>query len=72
MTPKEKALELWLKFRNELDFALDFDICRTYSRRVAILAVDEILKAVNDPDETFLCKDGVDYWSQVKQEIQNL
>ena len=72
MTPKEKAFELWLKFRNELDFALDFDICRTYSRRVAILAVDEILKALNDPDETFLCKDGVDYWSQVKQEIQNL
>ena len=72
MTPKEKAFELWLKFRNELDFALDFDICRTYSRRVAILAVDEILQAL-PPFEyglEFVAK--IDFWTEVKQEIQKL
>lgn len=67
MTPKEKAFELWLKFRNELDFALDFDICRTYSRRVAILAINEILEITkHESPSTYV------YYMEVKQEIEKL
>ena len=75
MTPKEKAQELYVKFRNELDFALDFDICRTYSRRIAILAVDEILEALGYKslsDSPYTTLEARQYYVQVKQEIENL
>ena len=72
MTPKEKAFELWLKFRNELDFALDFDICRTYSRRIAILAVDEIIKALPPFRYGLEFVAKIEFWNEVKQEIQKL
>lgn len=72
MTPKEKAFDLWLKFRNELDFALDFDICRIYSRRVALIAVDEILGDIEDSILHPQNKEAIEYWDKVKQEIQKL
>jgi hypothetical protein len=72
MTPKEKAKQLVEKFTNlyegiNLGFAK-----KHWAKQSALIAVDEILKAVNDPDDTFLSKDGVDYWEEVKQEIENL
>jgi hypothetical protein len=69
MTPKEKAVELFDKFNNP-------DITHYpyvhNAQQCALIAVDEIIKAVNDPDDTFLSKDGVDYWEEVKQEIEKL
>ena len=62
MTPKEKAKELKYKMEN-------FTI---YPKRCALIAVDEILKAVDNPDETYLMKHSVNYWTEVKQEIQKL
>ena len=83
MTPKEKAIELFDKyyrlFNNFPNYQYVIENLNTIqdeklyiTKQCALIAVDEILKAVNNPDETFLCKDGVDYWSQVKQEIENL
>ena len=65
MTPKEKAIQLI-----EL-FTFSCRECDN-SKISALIAVDEILKAVNNPDETYLMKHSVEYWSQVKQEIENL
>jgi hypothetical protein len=42
------------------------------SKQCALIAVDEILKAVNNPDETYLMKHSVNYWTEVKQEIEKL
>jgi len=71
MTPKEKAQELIDKMKRPLndDYVVDYN---PYYKECALIAVDEILKAVNDPDETFLSKDGIDYWQEVKKEIEKL
>ena len=64
MTPKEKAIELFDKFNNP---------DKTYypyvhnAQQCALIAVDEILSVIwiNLDDE-------VDYWAEVKQEIEKL
>jgi hypothetical protein len=66
MTPKEKAKELYFKMHSQKQ------IVSKEAKQCALIAVDEIIKAVNDPDDTFLSKDGVDYWEEVKQEIKAL
>jgi hypothetical protein len=68
MTPKEKATDLIDSYYVLLDGFVTFEKVQ----QCALIAVDEILKAVNDPDDTFLSKDGVDYWEEVKQEIEAL
>ena len=68
MTPKEKATELTCKYFNLIFLDLDYD----QAQQCALIAVDEILKAVDNPDETYLMKHSVNYWTEVKQEIQNL
>ena len=71
MTPKEKAEQLLDKMStNNGD---EHHHCTYYvAKQCALIAVDEILKAVDNPDETYLMKHSVEYWSQVKQEIENL
>jgi hypothetical protein len=68
MTPKEKALEIIEDFTfncRECDY-------EAKAKQCALIAVDEILKAVDNPDEKYLMKHIVEYWRQVKQEIENL
>ena len=74
MTPKEKARELVDKFKigDVVTEKLQVVNINIYSKLFALRAVDEILKAVDNPDETYLMKHSVEYWSQVKQEIENL
>jgi hypothetical protein len=75
MTPKEKAFELAHKFRLidiRTSETTTMMISMADAKQCALIAVDEIIKAVNDPDDTFLSKDGVDYWQEVKQEIEKL
>ena len=67
MTPKAKAIELYNKYMQ-----MPFPTHTDRAKRCALIAVDEILKAVDNPDETYLMKHSVEYWSQVKQEIENL
>jgi len=68
MTPKEKAQELVNKFaklpeEGTLMWYLSFEI----AKKCALIAVDEILSVIwiNLDDE-------VDYWAEVKQEIEKL
>ena len=67
MTPKEKAQELAMKFDKygETDNA----------KQCALIAVDEIIKALNDDiyiqGETDI-DSHIEYWQEVKQEIQAL
>jgi len=65
MTPKEKAKEL-----EEL-FTFNCRECDN-SKISALIAVDEILKAVDNPDETYLIKHSVNYWIEVKKQIEAL
>jgi hypothetical protein len=64
MTPKQKALELVEQFSSVLmhdEFYEDSIMC-------ALVAVDEILKN----DTIFLYVHHLDFWNEVKHEINNL
>jgi hypothetical protein len=64
MTPKEKAIELVLKFEDYTDCADE----RGFAIRCALIAVDEILKICVDS----LGLTDLDYWQDVKEEIDAL
>ena len=70
MTPKEKAIELFDKFNNP--DRTNYPYYSHNAQQCALIAVDEILKAVDNPDEKYLMKHSLEYWNQVKQEIENL
>jgi len=71
MTPKQKAEELFDKMcMNDGD---EFHHCTHYvAKQCSLIAVGEIIKAIDNPDETYLMKDDVNYWEEVKSEINNL
>ena len=67
MTPKEKAQELYDLLRYEIsqnDTRLDVFGINFISKQCALITVDEILQ------ECLQLK--VEYWEQVKKEIENL
>jgi len=69
MTPKEKAKELHRKFYLLNGESDSWDI----AKQCALIAVDEIIKANphSNPFNTEVCS-TMEYWQQVKQEIENL
>ena len=70
MTPKEKAKELVDKFINidsDSEMFDGFKMTLFYSQRCALIAVNEILKAVIS-----IADKKYDYWQEVKQEIEKL
>ncbi len=70
MTPKEKAEQLFNKFiiiddlSDSTGNSLYFN---AHAKQCAIVAVDEILSVI-----WINLNDDVDYWAEVKQEIENL
>ena len=82
MTPKEKAEELTLEFRFRIDEYFqpkEWDMVdyhniqlKKAAKDCATYAADEVLKRVNHPDEAYLMKHSVNYWTEVKQEIEKL
>ena len=73
MTPKQKAIELITRFQHPLSEESNTDCLHIeVAKEFALIAVDEILKAVDNPDETYLMKHSVNYWTEVKQEIEKL
>ena len=68
MTPKEKALELVDYFEKAM---MDADMYGDYSeatKKCALIAVDEILEVI----QNLYFMGTVDYWQEVKQEIEKL
>ena len=63
MTPKEKATELTCKYFNLIFLDLDYD----QAQQCALIAVDEIIK-----DKKMFNQISVEYWEDVKQEIEKL
>ena len=74
MTPKEKAQDLYYKYFSMIKIESPIDRVSSipYVKQCALITVDEILKAnpyevsKTDMDST------IDYWMEVKQEIENL
>jgi len=70
MTPKEKAQYLFDNFYNHC-FNPDTyrDVNEDNAKQCALIAVDEIIKQESTYD---LSISDINYWQQVKQEINNL
>ena len=62
MEAKEKAKELLAKMTTNADSLIYKNL---YAKECALIAVDEILKAIGFSDNKF-------YWQEVKQEIEKL
>jgi hypothetical protein len=65
MRPKEKAIDLIRKFNTNDNFDFLGGVRR--AKQCAIIAVDEILKEI---DNTTLSLVQTEYWQEVKQEIE--
>ena len=67
MTPKEKAIELYIKYidaYNNINLQVsDYK----FAKQCALIAVDEIIK-----DKKMFNQISVEYWEDVKQEIEAL
>lgn len=79
MTPKEKAIELYYKFYNQLSFDLTDEFNDKCAKQCALIAVDEILEAIPNEyldywqgESQMILNEDVDYWKEVKQEIEKL
>jgi hypothetical protein len=72
MTAKEKAEDLYIKY---IDAYNDRNLQVSdykFAKQCALIAVDEMLKAVDNPDETYLMQHSVNYWTEVKEQIEKL
>ena len=70
MTPKEKAIELWVKYF-QLNYDWDGVTKDQWAKEGALIAVDEMLDLIDtiyDYDRESLNP----YWQEVKQEIKKL
>ena len=69
MTPKEKAIELFNKYEKETRiFKINgFEYDKNKSKNCALIAVDEVINVLaNDVNHL------INYWFDVKKEIQKL
>jgi len=76
MTPKEKAIELWLSYYELIDDCYSSKAAKGIAKQYALIAVDEILKANPIiPLQFMLESESLDaaneYWQEVKQELEN-
>jgi hypothetical protein len=72
MTPKEKAEELIDKFRNEITSFLGDNMKKNNAKKCALVAVDELIKIHYLLTATHDTSPSINYWKEVKKEIQNL
>jgi hypothetical protein len=76
MTPKEKANELLKKFIKELNYSgCEYnDLFGEVTKQCALIAVDEIINTdcLIDEDVYIITPSYIQYWQEVKQEIEKL
>ena len=75
MTPKEKAKELFLKFRQIPPSSPYTGVDDGEAKQCALIAVDEIIKRTRSvdtmpPNCQKIDDNTKEYWQQVKQEIE--
>ena len=74
MTPKEKALELSNKYYNKIEHTISNEyskVTKEITKQCALIAVEEIKEAIFwHPFESPNFE--LEYWQEVKQEIENL
>ena len=72
MTPTEKAKELIDKFTHPVRWKMGQEDVLERAKQCALIAVDEVLKFIDERMQGWLDADWVSYWQEVKQEIEKL
>ena len=77
MTPKEKAKELVEKYYHLFSVDLENTIDYREAKHCALIAVDEIIRTLNEDIRDLDVRDNVlldliEYWKQVKQILEKL
>jgi hypothetical protein len=77
MTPKEQVLKLYDKFFNNAESRnkiglYDEDLHKYNTKQCALIAVDEIIKTNPYEWDGEDMNSTIDYWEEVKQEIEKL
>ena len=83
MIPQEKAEELYFKYSmkglEEIKSILNRVVRKNIAKQCAIIAVDEILKAIPNEyldvwqgESNMVINDEIEYWEEVKQELKKL
>lgn len=70
MTPKEKAKELFLKYKESILSFLSDNMKTDNAIDCALIAVDEIIDICSEDESAIITQ--LQYWQQVKQELLNL
>lgn len=69
MTPKEKSIEIYNKFRNENSVMS----ANVRAKKQALILVDEIINELKEfYDEFGFSESRLKYWQEVKEEINKL
>ena len=73
MTPKEKAIELWLSYYELIDDCYSSKAAKGIAKQFALIAVDEMIKLLVDlSNNNFTYITEVMYYQKVKQELEKL
>jgi hypothetical protein len=75
MIPKEKAIELYsemLNWQPDADKYIERNIISTIAKQCALIALDEKLEVLNKISCVIVCHDLIDYYLEVKHEIEKL
>lgn len=70
MTSKQKAQELFDKYMKPIDGLHKYPMCFDTSKQCALIAVDEVIEALHE--HHWQNRLIIDYWKEVKQEINKL
>ena len=71
MKPEEKANNLCMRFLIQTTTDIPYGINKTIAKECALIAVDEILNAI-DWHKFETPNNEIEYWEEVKQEIEKL
>jgi hypothetical protein len=67
MTPKEKAKEIYCKYKDALNIRDFQTTANPFAKQCALIAVDEVINS-----ELFKWLEDEIYWQEVKQEVEKL
>jgi len=74
MTPIEKAIDLVSKFfNNDFKNITSFECAEDEAKKCALIAVDEMINEIKEFDDEFgFSESRLNYWQEVKEEIEKL
>jgi hypothetical protein len=72
MSPQERARELVSKYRNIIMSFLSDRMKKENAKECAIIAVDEIISNIEPSVSMDVISARINYWEQVKKEIEKL